>query len=101
MDIEAVSLVVGCVIVFVALWFLGAFRSSLDHLPSKRGLPLIGNLLQANLKRPELSFAAWAKELGGVFRVQMLDQTFVVLSSSPKATSSPADRSTRSSASMR
>ncbi|ELT99222.1 hypothetical protein CAPTEDRAFT_73286, partial [Capitella teleta] len=50
-------------------------------LPRKRGLPIIGNLHQMNLGRPELTFTEWGKELGDVFSVEIPGDTALVLNS--------------------
>ncbi|ELU17903.1 hypothetical protein CAPTEDRAFT_104679 [Capitella teleta] len=52
-----------------------------DKLPHYRGWPVVGNLFQVRMDKPELTFIEWAKDLGPVFSVKMLNQQFVVLSS--------------------
>ncbi|ELU11556.1 hypothetical protein CAPTEDRAFT_141850 [Capitella teleta] len=53
----------------------------IDKLPHYRGWPVVGNLFQVRRERPELTFVEWAKDLGPVFSVKMLNQQIVVLSS--------------------
>ncbi|ELU18791.1 hypothetical protein CAPTEDRAFT_184712 [Capitella teleta] len=79
----AVIISIGLVLLSLCLvaWLLGWHRPSLSHLPHKKGLPIIGNFHQINLRRPELTFTHWGKELGSVFSVKILNNTFVVLNS--------------------
>src|ERR1700682_6844567 len=42
---------------------------SLSDLPSPRGLPLLGNMLQLDLPRLHLIFEKWAEEFGSVFTI--------------------------------
>jgi hypothetical protein len=44
---------------------------SLSDLPSPRGLPLIGNMLQLDLPRLHLTFEEWAKEFGTAFTLAL------------------------------
>ena len=43
----------------------------LDDLPSPRGLPLLGNLLQIDAPRVHAQVEAWARELGPLFTFRM------------------------------
>jgi len=42
---------------------------SLSDLPSPRGLPLLGNMLQLDLPRLHLIFEKWAEEFGSLFTI--------------------------------
>jgi cytochrome P450 len=42
---------------------------SLSDLPSPRGLPLLGNMLQLDLPRLHLIFEKWAAEFGSIFTI--------------------------------
>jgi cytochrome P450 len=44
---------------------------SLSDLPSPRGLPLLGNVLQLDLPRLHLIFEQWAREFGSTFTLRL------------------------------
>ena len=67
---------------WAVFWLMTCSRSSsLAHLPSIQGWPIIGNLLQINSKKPYLSFTSWHKRLGDMFVVTLFGRSTVVLNS--------------------
>jgi cytochrome P450 family 2 subfamily U polypeptide 1 len=67
-------------VVLGLLWKWSKSQRQLD-LPRYKGLPLLGNVFQVRLERPELTFTDWSKDLGPVFVVKMLNMEMVVLNS--------------------
>ncbi|HSK97021.1 MAG TPA: cytochrome P450 [Euzebyales bacterium] len=53
---------------------------NLDDLPGPRGLPLLGNLLQLDLKRLHAVFEAWRHDYGDVYRVGLAGRPAVAIS---------------------
>lgn len=60
-------------------WIIRLTRAPSNRIPSKPGWPIIGNITQMRLERPELLYMDWAKELGPVFSVKIFGLNFVVL----------------------
>ncbi|KAI0061754.1 cytochrome P450 [Artomyces pyxidatus] len=56
-------------------------RKNLPYPPGPRGLPIIGNLLDAPTEQPWLTYAKWAKEYGDIMSLRVLGQMIVVLQS--------------------
>ncbi len=54
------------------LWIIKKVMSGgkLSHFPGPPALPLVGNILQVDYKRPRLTFLEWAKRYGVVYRVR-------------------------------
>ena len=57
-------------------------QRSLKDLPGPRGLPLLGNLLQLDIKRAHTILERWAEEYGDFYRLRLV-QTDVVAISAP------------------
>ena len=49
-------------------------------MPKVAGWPLIGCVFRINHQRMDLSFVTWARELGPVYALTLLNETFVVVS---------------------
>lgn len=58
----------------------GGKGKSLSDIPTVPGWPIIGSALQINRKRPDLTFIAWAKQYGPVYKVKIFNKTMIVLS---------------------
>lgn len=78
---DAVLLVLVVVVVFLA-WLVVQYRSSApaNGPPAVKGWPLVGSLFQLDMVRTDKGFARWAKELGPVYSVKLLNKTTVVVS---------------------
>jgi len=50
------------------------------QLPSPKGYPIIGNVLDIPHEHSWIKFAEWAEELGPIYRLNILGQTHVVIS---------------------
>lgn len=71
-----------CLVLFLS-WRYNQTRAWLKKFPQKKGLPVLRNFFQVQVKdhRIEKLFTEWSKELGGVFAVQILNKSFIVLNS--------------------
>ena len=49
-------------------------------MPIAPGWPIVGSIFHVNRQRPDLSFIAWGRQLGPVYTVNMLNESFVVVS---------------------
>lgn len=90
------SLVVGvlCGVAF-SLWL--AIRSKggqLPYPPGPKRLPIIGNVLDVNLKEPHITYTRWAARYGDVVYSRILNQDFVIISSEKIARHLADQRST-------
>jgi cytochrome P450 len=55
------------------------WRRTLEDLPSPRGWPLIGNLLQVDVVRAHQTFARWADQLGHLYHVRLGRRQILVI----------------------
>ncbi|KAL3734791.1 hypothetical protein ACJRO7_024033 [Eucalyptus globulus] len=55
-------------------------QSTLPPLPEVPGLPIVGNLLQLNEKKPHKTFAKWTETYGPIYSIRTGATTMVVLS---------------------
>ncbi|CAB1348651.1 unnamed protein product [Coregonus sp. 'balchen'] len=69
------------IVVIILLWKYMGKQSSYGHLPPGPSLiPLLGNLLQIDMKRPDKSFMELSKKYGSVFTVWLGPKPVVVVS---------------------
>ncbi len=54
----------------------------LSHIPSHPGIPVFGNMLQMDPKKPRLTFHKWARQYGGAYRIRMIPTGEIVVISS-------------------
>ncbi|KAF9474971.1 cytochrome P450 [Pholiota conissans] len=72
----AVSLVLA-----IGLWFIHAQRAKRRLLPGPPRLPFIGSALYMPTRRPWLVFSEWDKTYGGIFQLDVLGKSIVVINS--------------------
>ena len=75
----SVVLALGLVVVVCMLMYARRGRKAID-LPSPPGLPFLGNLLQLDREKPQLSFDKWAKEVGEECVIHLLGERLVIVS---------------------
>lgn len=73
--------ILACLAALLYLIYVTLKRRSCSTLPCPKGLPILGNLLQLNCKRPDLLLSTWGKELGPIFRFRLLSRDIVVANS--------------------
>ncbi len=85
MDIE--NLRVPLFLLSVTLFIIWLIRQwtrphPLSHIPSPPGIPLLGNMLQMDPRKPRLTFQKWTRQYGAAFRMRtLLARNVVVVSS--------------------
>lgn len=70
--------IVFCVIIGALL----VFWKGRSRIPGPTGKPLIGNLLDLNLKSLHLTLHEWSKQYGDIFQFSVFGRNFVVINSS-------------------
>ncbi len=55
-------------------------QRSLKDLPGPRGLPLLGNLVQLDVKRAHTILERWAEEYGDFYRLRLGERTLLAIS---------------------
>ncbi|KAI8510909.1 cytochrome P450 2U1-like [Branchiostoma floridae x Branchiostoma belcheri] len=68
------------VVFFVTVWFLSHVRSPKNLPPGPRGWPVAGNIFSFATGHRALTMTEWAETYGPVYRIQLGNQTMVVLS---------------------
>ena len=77
-----IGIVLVCVVALLLL--LVAFRGKknlLKKMPGPEGVPILGNVLQMDPKRADLTMVDWAKQYGEVFKISIFGQNCVVANS--------------------
>lgn len=72
-------------LIIVLCVFIGAlllFRKRSSQIPGPNGKPLIGNLLDLNLKSLHIKLFEWSKQYGDIFQFSIFSRKFVVINSS-------------------
>ena len=54
-------------------------RNPLDDIPGPKPYPMIGNVLQLDMTKVFLQFANFAKQYGGIFKVQLFTTPVVIV----------------------
>lgn len=79
-----VSIVVGGIALLLAVYLIrgnsGQRRQDAKLLPGPKGLPLIGNLHQLPPFYSWLKFKEWSDQYGPIFRINLVDENHVILS---------------------
>ena len=78
LDMISAVLALGLVVVCM-LMYARRGRKPIN-LPSPPGLPILGNLLQTDREKPQLSFDKWAKECGDECLIHLLGERIVIAS---------------------
>ncbi|XP_022795057.1 cytochrome P450 1A1-like [Stylophora pistillata] len=73
--------VIGIFILFMALYVLPSIWQTRHLPPGPFPLPLVGNLLSIDLKRPHADFANMADKYGKLFRIHMGRRRMIVINS--------------------
>ena len=77
-----VELITALAVIVLTIWYWWRrSKSPLNALPGPKGLPFIGNLLQLNKKRSDLTIVQWTKEYGPIYKMKMFSKTWVVVGS--------------------
>jgi hypothetical protein len=79
-------------IMFVFVTWAPAATEVEKKLPSPKGVPVLGNALDIPSNQPWIKFAKWGKELGPLFKLNILDQTHVIISDEKVAQALLEDR---------
>lgn len=80
--LDPATWIIIAVISGLGMWKVLTWRhSQLDHFPHPKRSPIVGNLFQVELNRPEFRFIEWSKQLGDVFSLQLLGKSVLVLNS--------------------
>ncbi|KAM9442211.1 cytochrome P450 2M1-like [Salvelinus alpinus] len=73
--------IIMAIVVIILLWKYMGKQSSYGRLPpGPSPIPLLGNLLQMDLKRPDMSYMKFSKTYGSVFTVWLGSKPVVVIS---------------------
>ena len=67
-------------VTFVVLLKLFFTKDKLHGIPGPRGWPVIGNTLQIDLNRPQITFLKWTKKYGSVFKIGLAGADHLVVS---------------------
>ncbi|KAG6333948.1 hypothetical protein ID866_5145 [Astraeus odoratus] len=60
-------------------------KSGLPYPPGPKGLPLVGNTFNINLKEPHLTYTEWGKTYGDIMYCHIFGQDFVIINSEKTA----------------
>ncbi|KAG6333943.1 hypothetical protein ID866_5140 [Astraeus odoratus] len=74
---------VSCTIL-IALWFmvrLARKSPGLPYPPGPKGLPIIGNALEVDLKEPHITYIKWSKIYGDIVYSRILGRDFLIVNS--------------------
>ncbi|KAF8884166.1 cytochrome P450 [Infundibulicybe gibba] len=85
----AYTLLAGAVLILVFLRYYknrSVDPNNLPYPPGPKGLPLIGNLLNAPTEKQWLVYMEWAKTYGDIVHFKIFDQSFVILNSLKRTT---------------
>ena len=76
----AAELIIAPVLVVLAmLYWWTKSKSPLEALPGPKGLPYIGNFLQLDKKRSDLTMTKWTREHGPIYKLKIFGKTWVVV----------------------
>ncbi|XP_013380043.1 steroid 17-alpha-hydroxylase/17,20 lyase [Lingula anatina] len=67
-------------VLLILFLYIGVKREGGKVLCGPTPWPVIGNVLQINLKKPHLTLAKWAREYGDVYAIRLFKQNIIVLS---------------------
>ena len=76
------SLLLYTVAIVISIYWLFAKlskNSSLSHILGPKGIPFLGNILQLDPERPFLQLAKWAKQCGGIYKLNLAGQNVLVV----------------------
>lgn len=76
---------------FLIITWTPAARDDTE-VPSPKGVPVLGNALDIPRNQPWIKFTQWGKELGSLFKLNILDQTHVIISDEKVAQTLLEDR---------
>ena len=79
MDPVLMSLITLVFTLLVAYVWTKTLRKYLQ-IPAVPGWPILGNITQVDLNRPDLTLLKWAKEFGPIYSVKFLNQTWIIVS---------------------
>ncbi|KAG6331183.1 hypothetical protein ID866_7904 [Astraeus odoratus] len=83
-SVVVLGAVVGAVL--AVFWLLVRKRGRhLPYPPGPKGLPIIGNLLDMNLKEPQLAYTEWGKIYGDIVYSHIFGQDFIIVNSEDTA----------------
>ncbi|KAL4072597.1 cytochrome P450 [Scleroderma yunnanense] len=69
-------------VILVGLWLATRKKNGrLPYPPGPKGLPVIGNALDLNMKEPHVTYAKWAEQYGDIVYSRIFNQDFVIINS--------------------
>ena len=77
--VDVTVAIIFAAIITLLTYLYTKFASTKLLLPTCPGYPLIGSITHLDKSRPDKTFIKWGKELGPVYAVKMLNETFVVV----------------------
>ncbi|KAL4072602.1 cytochrome P450 [Scleroderma yunnanense] len=82
-------------VILIGLWLVARKKNGgLPYPPGPKGLPIIGNALDLNMKEPHVTYAKWAEQYGDIIYSRIFSQDFVIISSTKIARHLVDQRST-------
>jgi hypothetical protein len=80
------------IILFIFITWTPDNKEDVKEIPSPKGLPILDNALKIPPTEPWIRFTQWGKELGPLFKLNILDQTHVIISDEKVAQTLLEDR---------
>lgn len=74
------ALLLVLLLLLAAIYFLFSRRRKLADIPGPAGVPLLGNALQLDKRSPNATLFDWAKQYGGVYKINLFGEDIIVAS---------------------
>ena len=73
-------ILVATIVLIIAVFVLKRLSHSQLSVPSVSGSwPIVGNILQFDRQRPDKTLLEWSRQLGPIYKVQILHETWVIV----------------------